>query len=256
VCSESGLPDDLSWGRLGYIRWLDTAQDLCHSKATHPLDHTDFTPMEGAGRPQRGVLGDVQQSIIDAEAEGAVLLGDEHDRETPFRRCRFDDVRFQLPLDFGRLGLPCGVPRTVRREPDGPGSGVEVDAVLGGFGDAQRLARPHRLVLAQHASNPGVQCRVGIREVHVLHVDRGHGRCATRRGARFAGSRSRDGVATPPFASTADAGSCLGLGGSRQADTAPTTLSAGVGEVKAGTADGPGCAARGICTTPVESSST
>jgi len=41
--SESGLPDDLSWGRLGYIRWLDTAQDLCHSKATHPLDHTDFT---------------------------------------------------------------------------------------------------------------------------------------------------------------------------------------------------------------------
>jgi len=43
VCSESGLPDDLSWGRLGYIRWLDTAQDLCHSKATHPLDHTDFT---------------------------------------------------------------------------------------------------------------------------------------------------------------------------------------------------------------------
>ena len=44
VCSESGLPDDLSWGRLGYIRWLDTAQDLCHSKITHPLDHTDFTP--------------------------------------------------------------------------------------------------------------------------------------------------------------------------------------------------------------------
>jgi len=44
VSSESGLPDDLSWGRLGYIRWLDTAQDLCHSKATHPLDHTDFTP--------------------------------------------------------------------------------------------------------------------------------------------------------------------------------------------------------------------
>ena len=43
MCSESGLPDDLSWGRLGYIRWLDTAQDLCHSKATHPLDHTDFT---------------------------------------------------------------------------------------------------------------------------------------------------------------------------------------------------------------------
>jgi len=43
VCSESGLHDDLSWGRLGYIRWLDTAQDLCHSKTTHPLDHTDFT---------------------------------------------------------------------------------------------------------------------------------------------------------------------------------------------------------------------
>ena len=43
MCSESGLPDDLSWGRLGYIWWLDTAQDLCHSKITHPLDHTDFT---------------------------------------------------------------------------------------------------------------------------------------------------------------------------------------------------------------------
>jgi len=43
MCSESGLPDDLSWGRLGYNRWLDTAQDLCHSKITHPLDHTDFT---------------------------------------------------------------------------------------------------------------------------------------------------------------------------------------------------------------------
>ena len=43
MCSESGLPDDLSWGRLGYIRWLDTAQDLCHIKTTHPLDHTDFT---------------------------------------------------------------------------------------------------------------------------------------------------------------------------------------------------------------------
>ena len=43
VCSESGLPDDLSWGRLGYIRWLDTAQDFFHSKATHPLDHADFT---------------------------------------------------------------------------------------------------------------------------------------------------------------------------------------------------------------------
>jgi len=47
VCSESGLPDDLSWGRLGYIRWLDTAQDLCHSKVTHPLDHTDFTKALG-----------------------------------------------------------------------------------------------------------------------------------------------------------------------------------------------------------------
>jgi len=49
VCSESGLPDDLSWGRLGYIRWLDTAQDLCHSKETHPLDHTDFTGRAEAG---------------------------------------------------------------------------------------------------------------------------------------------------------------------------------------------------------------
>jgi len=38
------------------------------------------------------------------------------------------------------------------------------------------------------------------------------------------------------------------------ADTAPTTLSAGVGLVKAGTADVPGCAARGTCTTPVVSS--
>jgi len=51
VCSESGLPDGPSWGRLGYIRWLGTAQDLCHSKATHPLDHTDFT---GDGHSMRG----------------------------------------------------------------------------------------------------------------------------------------------------------------------------------------------------------
>ena len=42
VCSESGLPYDPSWGRLGYIMWLDTAQDLCHSTVAHPLDHTDF----------------------------------------------------------------------------------------------------------------------------------------------------------------------------------------------------------------------
>ena len=49
MCSESGLPDDLSWGRLRYIRWLDTAQDLCHSKTTHPLDHTDFTVERHAG---------------------------------------------------------------------------------------------------------------------------------------------------------------------------------------------------------------
>ena len=48
MCTESGLPDDLSWGRLGYIRWLDTAQDLCHSTTTHPLDHTDFTAAAAA----------------------------------------------------------------------------------------------------------------------------------------------------------------------------------------------------------------
>ena len=43
VCSESGLPDDPSWGRLRYIRWLDTAQDLYHRNVTHPLDNTDFS---------------------------------------------------------------------------------------------------------------------------------------------------------------------------------------------------------------------
>jgi len=43
VCSESGLPDDPLWGRLGYIRWLDSAQDLYHSKVTHPINNTDFT---------------------------------------------------------------------------------------------------------------------------------------------------------------------------------------------------------------------
>jgi len=43
VCSESGLPDDLLLGRLGFIRRLESAQDLCHSKATNPLVHTDFT---------------------------------------------------------------------------------------------------------------------------------------------------------------------------------------------------------------------
>jgi len=58
VCSESGLPDDLSWGRLGYIRWLDTAQDLCYSKATHPLDHTDFTDSNVDTRNRRFRVGD------------------------------------------------------------------------------------------------------------------------------------------------------------------------------------------------------
>ena len=50
MCSESGLPDDPSWGRQGYIKWLDTAQDLFHSKVTHPLDHTDFTTCAFFGR--------------------------------------------------------------------------------------------------------------------------------------------------------------------------------------------------------------
>ena len=54
------------------------------------------------------------------------------------------------------------------------------------------------------------------------------------------GSRGRAGVSTPPPASTAAPGSRLGLGGPRVADTAPTTLSSGVGVVKAGTADVPG----------------
>jgi len=43
VCSENGLPDDPLWGRLGYVMWLDTAQDLFQSKVTHPLDNTDLT---------------------------------------------------------------------------------------------------------------------------------------------------------------------------------------------------------------------
>jgi len=63
------------------------------------------------------------------------------------------------------------VTRAAGREPDGPGPGFEVDATLNGFDDAQRLARSHRLVLAQHVPDPGVQCRVGIRD---------QGRCATR----------------------------------------------------------------------------
>jgi len=42
ACSDSERPDDPLWGRLRYIRWLDTAQDLCHSKVTHPLKNTDF----------------------------------------------------------------------------------------------------------------------------------------------------------------------------------------------------------------------
>jgi len=49
--------------------------------------------------------------MIDAEAEGAIILGDGHDREAPFRRRRFDDVSLQLPLDLGRLGLQCRVAR-------------------------------------------------------------------------------------------------------------------------------------------------
>jgi len=43
MCCESGLSDDPLWGRLGIIRWLDTGQDLCHSKVTHPLYNIDFT---------------------------------------------------------------------------------------------------------------------------------------------------------------------------------------------------------------------
>jgi len=55
------------------------------------------------------------------------------------------------------------VPRAARREADGPGDGVEVDAMLGGFDDAKRLARLHCLVLVQHAAGPGVQRRVDVR---------------------------------------------------------------------------------------------
>jgi len=62
VCSESGLSDDLSWGRLGYIRWLDTAQDLCYSQATHPLDHTDFTKTEQ--RPYPVVVSDGEATSV------------------------------------------------------------------------------------------------------------------------------------------------------------------------------------------------
>lgn len=43
VRSDSGLPADPLWDRHGDIRWLDSAQDLCHSKVKHPLDKTDFT---------------------------------------------------------------------------------------------------------------------------------------------------------------------------------------------------------------------
>ena len=116
------------------------------------------------GQRVRILLGDdVQQSIIDAEAEVSSLLGDEQDPEAPLRRRPFDDVRLQLPLDLGRLGLPRRVPRAARREADRPGAGVEVDALLGGFDDAERLARPHCLVLVQHAADPGVQRRVDVR---------------------------------------------------------------------------------------------
>jgi len=54
------------------------------------------------------------------------------------------------------------VARAARREADGPGFGVEVDAVLDGLDEAQRLARSHVLVLTQHSADTVVQCRVGI----------------------------------------------------------------------------------------------
>jgi len=43
MCCESGLADDPLRGRLGIVRWLDTGQDLCHSKVTHPHYNIDFT---------------------------------------------------------------------------------------------------------------------------------------------------------------------------------------------------------------------
>jgi len=128
---------------------------------------------------------DIQKSVIDAEAEGAILLCDEHDRKAPFRRRRFDDVRLQLPLDLGRLGFPRREARAERREADWPGAVVGVDAVLSRLDDAQRLARPRVLVLAQHAADPVVQRRVGIREVHVLYLRRGRGWRCGGHGAPF-----------------------------------------------------------------------
>jgi len=77
VCSESGLPDDLSWGRLGYIRWLDTAQDLCHSKTTHPLDHTDFTTGAGPNLVRRSALApDWLVQVVTSKEKERVRLRD------------------------------------------------------------------------------------------------------------------------------------------------------------------------------------
>ena len=105
---------------------------------------------------------DIQQSVVDAETEGAILLGNERDRKSPLRRRRFDDVRLQLLPDLVRLVFPRRVARAARRDADGPGASVEVDAALSKLDDGQPLARPHVLDLVQHAANPVVQRRVGI----------------------------------------------------------------------------------------------
>jgi len=87
---------DPSWGRLGYIIWLDTAQDLCHSRGTHPLDHTDFT---GYGPSMRGWLHRCRRF----ESRG-LLQG---------FGARLEIAGWQFGVDRGLVPGRCGVGRSV-----------------------------------------------------------------------------------------------------------------------------------------------
>jgi len=55
--SEGGFPCDRQWGRLGYIRRSQRAQDLHQSKTTHPLNNIDFTDRQRLGPPSLGLPG-------------------------------------------------------------------------------------------------------------------------------------------------------------------------------------------------------
>ena len=133
---------------------------------------------------------DVQQAILDAEAEGAVLLGNEYDREAPFGRCRLDDVRFQRPLDLGRgtmswtplaMVLLCVVNR--REAPNTwprPAHMVRTqttEAADGGSRVLQVERSMHETRMERSSSSSGPRT-IAVTEPSVQRMDRSWGRMA------------------------------------------------------------------------------